>query len=62
MDRLFVGNKRRPLLHLFATSDDNDEKIISEPKNPAVKPPNEFEWDLLPRCAMESISYREVPS
>ena len=43
MDRLFVGDKRRTLLQLFATSDDNDEKIISEPKNPAVKPTNEFE-------------------
>ena len=40
----------------------NVMKRLMEPKNPAIKPTNEFEQGLLPRCAMESIPYRQISS
>ena len=50
------------LPQLIAQGDDNDEKIMIEPKNAAIKPTNEFEQSLLPRCAMESLLYNVLPS
>jgi len=50
------------LPQVIAQGDDNDEKFMIEPKNPAIKPTNEFEQSLLPRCAMESLLHNILPS